>query len=72
MFDHRVVGDNVTVIKSPYYYDKYAVHLDKIVFKAETDAARRRPPRSRPATSRCWTRSSRRELPALEQTRTCT
>ena len=22
MFDHRVVGDNVTLIKSPYYYDR--------------------------------------------------
>jgi peptide/nickel transport system substrate-binding protein len=33
MFDHRVVGDNVTAIKSPYYYDKYAVHFDKIVWK---------------------------------------
>ena len=39
MFDHQVSGDNVTVIKSPYYYDKYAVHLDKIVFKPETDPA---------------------------------
>ena len=39
MFDHRVVGDSVTVIKSPYYYDQKDVHLDKIVFKAETDAA---------------------------------
>ena len=39
MFDHRVADDNVTVIKSPYYYDKYAVHLDKIVFKPEPDSA---------------------------------
>ena len=39
MFDHRVVGDNVTVIKSPYYYDQGAVHLDKIVFKPMPDAA---------------------------------
>ena len=39
MFDHRVVGDNVTVIKSPYYYDQDAVHLDKIVFKPMPDAA---------------------------------
>ncbi len=39
MFDHRVAGDNITVIKSPYYYDKYAVHLDKIVFKPVTDPA---------------------------------
>jgi peptide/nickel transport system substrate-binding protein len=33
MFDHRVPGDNVTVIKSPYYYDRGDIHLDKIVFK---------------------------------------
>jgi peptide/nickel transport system substrate-binding protein len=39
MFDHQVAGDNVTVIKSPYYYNQSAVHLDKIVFKAMTDAA---------------------------------
>jgi peptide/nickel transport system substrate-binding protein len=32
-FDHWVAGDNVTVIKSPYYYDKYAVHYDKIVYR---------------------------------------
>jgi peptide/nickel transport system substrate-binding protein len=38
MFDHRVAGDNVTVIKSPYYYDKGNVFLDKIVFKPEPDA----------------------------------
>ena len=39
MFDHRVVGDNLTLVKSPYYYNKYAVHLDKIVFKPLPDAA---------------------------------
>ena len=39
MFDGVVVGDTVTVVKSPYYYRKDAVHLDKIVFKATTDAA---------------------------------
>jgi peptide/nickel transport system substrate-binding protein len=33
MFDHRVVGDNITVIKSPYYYDRGSIFLDKIVFK---------------------------------------
>jgi peptide/nickel transport system substrate-binding protein len=37
-FDHRVAGDNVTVIKSHDYYDQAAVHLDKIVFKVESDA----------------------------------
>ncbi len=39
MFDHRVAGDNVTLIKSPFYYDKYHVYLDKIVYKPMTDAA---------------------------------
>jgi peptide/nickel transport system substrate-binding protein len=39
MFDHRDVGQDVTVIKSPYYYNKNAVHLDKIVFVPESDAA---------------------------------
>ena len=33
MFDHRVVGDNVTIVKSPYWYKRAAVHLDKIVFR---------------------------------------
>jgi peptide/nickel transport system substrate-binding protein len=37
MFDHRVVGDNVTVVKSPYYYDQKDVFLDKIVFKPMSD-----------------------------------
>jgi peptide/nickel transport system substrate-binding protein len=39
MFDHQDPGVDVTVIKSPYYYDKYAVHLDKIVFKPESGAS---------------------------------
>jgi len=39
MFDHRVVGDNVTLIKSPYYYDAKDIFLDKIVFKPIPDAA---------------------------------
>ena len=39
MFDHRVPGDNITVIKSPFFFDKADIHLDKIVFKPETDAA---------------------------------
>jgi peptide/nickel transport system substrate-binding protein len=38
-FDHRVVGDNVTVVKSPYYYDQGGVYLDKIVFKPATNPA---------------------------------
>jgi len=39
MFDNRVAGASITVIKSPYYYDQGAVHLDKIVFEVENDAA---------------------------------
>ena len=39
MYDNRVAGDSITVVKSPYYYDKKNVHLDKIVFKVENDAA---------------------------------
>jgi peptide/nickel transport system substrate-binding protein len=39
MFDHRVAGDNVTVVKSPYYYDQKDVYLDKIVFRPAVDAA---------------------------------
>ena len=33
MFDHRVVGDHITLIKSPYYYDRKNIFLDKIVYK---------------------------------------
>jgi peptide/nickel transport system substrate-binding protein len=39
MYDNRVAGDSVTVIKSPHYYDQKDVHLDKIVFKVASDAA---------------------------------
>jgi peptide/nickel transport system substrate-binding protein len=39
MYQNRVAGDTITVVKSPYYYDKKDVHLDKIVFKVENDAA---------------------------------
>ena len=39
IFDHRVVGDNVTVIKSPYWYDRGDIHLDKIVFRSMGDAS---------------------------------
>ena len=59
MYDNRVPGDNVTVIKSPYYYDKPHVHLDKIVFRSSPTRRPRRP-RSRRATCRCSTRSRRR------------
>jgi len=39
MYQNRVAGDSITVVKSPYYYDKKDVHLDKIVFKVENDTA---------------------------------
>src|SRR5438045_991518 len=39
MYQGRVAGDTITVVKSPYYYNKSKVHLDKIVFKVENDAA---------------------------------
>jgi peptide/nickel transport system substrate-binding protein len=35
MFQSQVPGQSVTVVKSPYYYDKKDVHLDKIVFTYE-------------------------------------
>jgi peptide/nickel transport system substrate-binding protein len=39
MYSNRVAGDSITVVKSPYYYDKKDVHLDKIVFKVDNDTA---------------------------------
>ena len=39
IYDSRVAGDSITVTKSPFYYNKKNVHLDKIVFKVENDAA---------------------------------
>jgi peptide/nickel transport system substrate-binding protein len=39
MYSNRVAGDSITVVKSPNYYDKKDVHLDKIVFKVENDTA---------------------------------
>jgi peptide/nickel transport system substrate-binding protein len=38
MFDHRVPGDNITLVKSPYYYKRGAIYLDKIVFRTISDA----------------------------------
>jgi peptide/nickel transport system substrate-binding protein len=35
MFVNEVAGQSVTVVRSPYYYDKQDVHLDKIVFQYE-------------------------------------
>jgi peptide/nickel transport system substrate-binding protein len=39
MYDSQVPGTSVTVIKSPYFFDKYAVYLDKIVFLNLPDPA---------------------------------
>ena len=41
MLDHTVAGDSVTLVKSPYWYKRAAIHLDKIVYKviANSDAA---------------------------------
>ena len=41
MFKDRVAGDHITLVKSPYYYDKNKVHLDTIVWKIITDPAAR-------------------------------
>jgi peptide/nickel transport system substrate-binding protein len=38
-YDSRIAGDSITVTKSQFYYNKKNVHLDKIVFKVENDAA---------------------------------
>jgi peptide/nickel transport system substrate-binding protein len=38
-YQGRVAGDTITVVKSPFYYNKSKVHLDKIIFKVENDAA---------------------------------
>jgi peptide/nickel transport system substrate-binding protein len=37
MFDSQVSGVSVTLVKSPYYYDKASIHLDKIVYVSATD-----------------------------------
>lgn len=41
MFKDRVAGDHITLVKSPYYYDKKDVHLSSIVFKIITDPSAR-------------------------------
>jgi peptide/nickel transport system substrate-binding protein len=37
MYDSQVVGLSTTLIKSPYFFDKYAVHFDKIVLVAQAN-----------------------------------
>jgi peptide/nickel transport system substrate-binding protein len=39
MFDHQDQGIDVTIVKSPYYWNKNEVHLDKIVFEVFPDPA---------------------------------
>jgi peptide/nickel transport system substrate-binding protein len=39
MFDHRVPGDRITVVKSPFYFDQKNVFLDKIVYRPMGSAA---------------------------------
>jgi peptide/nickel transport system substrate-binding protein len=41
MFKDRVAGDHITLVKSPYYYDKAKVHLASIVYKIMTDPSSR-------------------------------
>ena len=37
MYKGRIAGDSITVVKSPFYYDKSKVHFSKIVFKIYND-----------------------------------
>jgi peptide/nickel transport system substrate-binding protein len=37
MYKGRIAGDSITVVKSPFYYNKSKVHLAKIVFKIYND-----------------------------------
>ena len=39
MYQGRVRGDSITVVKSPFYYDKKDVHFASIVFKVENNAS---------------------------------
>jgi peptide/nickel transport system substrate-binding protein len=41
MYKDRVAGDNITLVKSPYYYDKAKVHLASIVYRIMTDPSSR-------------------------------
>ena len=43
MFDHRVAGDNITLVRSPYYFDRKNVFLEKIVFRPMPSQRPRRP-----------------------------
>jgi len=41
MFKDRVAGDHITLVKSPYYYNKAKVHLASIVYRIMTDPSSR-------------------------------
>jgi peptide/nickel transport system substrate-binding protein len=41
MFKERQAGDHITLVKSPYYYDKKKVNLDTLVFKTIVDPSAR-------------------------------
>ena len=41
MFKDRVAGDHITLVKSPFYYNKKNVHLNQITWKIITDPAAR-------------------------------
>jgi peptide/nickel transport system substrate-binding protein len=41
MYKDRVAGDHITLVKSPYYYDKSKVHFSSIVYKIMTDPSSR-------------------------------
>ena len=40
-FKDRVAGDHITLVKSPFYYDKAKVHLASIVYRIMTDPSSR-------------------------------
>jgi peptide/nickel transport system substrate-binding protein len=41
MYKDRVAGDHITLVKSPYYYDKAKVHLASVVYRIMTDPSAR-------------------------------
>jgi peptide/nickel transport system substrate-binding protein len=41
MYKERQAGDHITLVKSPYYYDRAKVHLGQITFKIITDPSAR-------------------------------
>ena len=69
IFDDRVAGDRITVVKSPDYYDKEKVHLDKIVFSVMTDPRPRRRRTCARATSRCVDRLAATDIAGVRKTR---